>query len=444
MTKSADSRPIVASCLCLGLVDFFSQPTSDQIQAKQQFNSTLQTCFSELGKNNYWVRDFGEGALIVCPHSPEHALFLALRLQQLRLVGDTKPASLQLRTGLHLGSFRANDDLEGRTNYLGDGIATTQRIMGLAEPGEILASGSFVDAVVSLHGDYANMFVDPQSQPDSQGRNYTSYGVRPDSATVQRLLQDIRDHTEHASDHETPAHASPYEAAVTIIRNWFVPFNALVGTVTVVWATSQRLGLAPKWMETLGLALMLCGASLWLYLRFAAASRSAGSQTRIGPISARGFGGLMVAVGGLMALISWYSVHLADVVPPTVASPSATSTPALTMEASAPIGKAVASPTPTPTPTPVPKTDFTASEVRIRASEGPVAPAPTPSATPAERSAKVAPRTSKSAPSVDRSAARTPSDPNVERSRCTDQLIRSSLGDELSNSDKQELAKSCR
>ena len=152
----------------------------------------------------------------------------------------------------------------------------------------------------------------------------------------------------------------------------------------------------------------------------------------------------MVAVGGLMALISWYSVHLADVVPPTVASPSATSTPALTMEASAPIGKAVASPTPTPTPTPVPKTDFTASEVRIRASEGPVAPAPTPSATPAERSAKVAPRTSKSAPSVDRSAARTPSDPNVERSRCTDQLIRSSLGDELSNSDKQELAKSCR
>ena len=140
MTKSADSRPIVASCLCLGLVDFFSQPTSDQIQAKQQFNSTLQTCFSELGKNNYWVRDFGEGALIVCPHSPEHALFLALRLQQLRLLGDTKPASLQLRTGLHLGSFRANDDLEGRRNYLGDGIATTQRIMGLAEAGGILAS----------------------------------------------------------------------------------------------------------------------------------------------------------------------------------------------------------------------------------------------------------------------------------------------------------------
>jgi class 3 adenylate cyclase len=59
----------------------------------------------------------------------------------------------QLRIGIHAGSGYAYSDFNSRfysargiaNNVAGDGINITQRIMSLADPGEILVSGSFVD-----------------------------------------------------------------------------------------------------------------------------------------------------------------------------------------------------------------------------------------------------------------------------------------------------------
>lgn len=194
------SKTIVASSVFLDLVGFSKLSTTAQVLAKNQFNATLRLALAELGPSDYWVRDLGDGALIICPHSPEHALFLALKVHEEFLSCPRLPdlPELKLRIGLNLGVVKTNMDLEGRANFLGDGINATQRVMDFAQPGQILASRSFVDAIAFLHADYVDMFLEPQARQDKHGRTHDVYAVRPSLKTLERLRHEVTPHSEAA------------------------------------------------------------------------------------------------------------------------------------------------------------------------------------------------------------------------------------------------------
>lgn len=100
MKNPAASQAIVASSVFLELVDFSKLPMSVQVQTKNHFNATLRLGLSELGENNYWLRDQGDGTLIVCQNSPEHALFLALNVYNAFI-----SLALPLRAPLKIASF---------------------------------------------------------------------------------------------------------------------------------------------------------------------------------------------------------------------------------------------------------------------------------------------------------------------------------------------------
>ena len=438
------SQTVVASSVFMDLVGFSKLPTTAQVVAKNQFNATLKQALVELGIANYWVRDLGDGALLICPNSPEHALFIALAvLQAIHGLSTAQGPVFKLRIGLNLGVLKTNVDLEGRANYLGDGINATQRVMDFAQPGQILASRSFVDAVAYLHADYATLFQAPESKEDKHGRVHEVYALIPSEATLSRLREDVALHdipvahvtsTQPAvpvlSGAQGPAPViSVTEHFVTIIRNWFIPFNALFFTTGLVWAGFQRFGLSGSRAQWVGAGVIATGSGLWLITR-RVSGRLQLSASRERSASAIAF--LLIAVGSMVTLTAWVSLYFQQEapdlqVPALVAKPLE-----IPRSAVLPSGVTPAQQMPVPNGTPT----------------------SSPALTPQVPSAKPALSTAKPASTVARPNPRLPANGDAveslgsssatDRARCTALLNKSALGASISNAEKQEISQSCR
>jgi class 3 adenylate cyclase len=420
MAAPTASQTIVASSVFLDLVGFSKLSTTAQVQAKDRFNATLRESLDALGSPRYWVRDLGDGALIICPHSPEHALFVALQVQQAFSALAVEPGqpALALRIGLNLGVLKTNPDLEGRPNYLGDGINATQRVMDFAQPGQVLASRAFVDAVAFLHADYAAMFVAPQSRPDKHGRMHEVFAVEPAPSTLARLYAELSAPSPSgAAAPRPPAAAHPtsaMEQALTIIRNWFIPFNALLFTVGLVWAGFQRFGFSGDAVELFGAALGCLGVAVWWL-----------GRRKTGPFKA--LGGLLAALGGLVAVTGW--VAPGSVQPPAHAGAAPSGAPAAASPVALP-----------PLSRAVQPALAASAEAPATAALPPAQPVPpkvqSSTGKPRETPLPAAPRSAKLAPTAEPGTA--------DRARCTVLLNKSALGEVISAAEKQELMQSCR
>lgn len=427
MKKPALAQTIVASSIFIDLVDFSKLPTNTQVFAKDRFNATLGQALSRLGQSNYWVRDFGDGALIICPNSPEHALFLALKVHQeflLSVVGPGQP-TLELRIGLNLGVLKTNMDLEGRTNYLGDGINATQRLMEFAEPGQILVSRAFVDAVAYLHSDYANLFRTPQIRQDKHGRTHEVFAVDCSAPILTRLGEELKESqlAEPPVLLPSPVPAPPVsltEHTVNIIRNWFIPFNAVFFTVGVVWTGFQRFGLSGSRAQLIGATVMALGSILW-FIAHRVSNRWKISASRQRTGSAIGF--LLVAVGSMVTATAWISTYMKELPSPV----SAQSAPVrLPDSAGLVAGEEL-----------LPATPVASALVTV-----PQAVKPHP---PVARAAAVVATTPKLRSPANAESERSAVAPSlVDRARCTDLLNKTALGSSISTAEKLEISQSCR
>ncbi len=440
--KPKTSETIVASTVFLDLVGFSKLSTTSQVHAKDRFNEVLRRALSLLGSAHFWVRDLGDGALIICPHSPEHALFLALRVEQdiAALIVPAGEPALAIRTGLHLGVLKTNPDLEGRPNYLGDGINSTQRVMDFAQPGQILASRPFVDAIAQFHGDYATMFLSPAARPDKHGRIHEVYTVAPSAHALARLQSELAESASGA-DLGAPSRAvvnvaSPLapdgstvalQHASTVIKNWFIPVNALLFFAGILWTGFQRFGLSGTVVTAFGAVTAALGLLVWWV-----GKRRAASLT--GP------GVVLAAMGCMVGATGWISQ--------TAGTPAATSTP---------IATPIAAPTSTPAPNssaagPTPAPALTTSQAAGVQAAPAVAPAVPGSNTPPALQVRTtsAPEPARSAkkpialsPNADRKPPQSGTSERIS-DRCTVLLNKAALGETVPNSDIREMMQSCR
>jgi hypothetical protein len=95
-----------------------------------------------------------------------------------------------VRIGVNLGPVRLVKDINGQPNIVGDGINVAQRVMGFADPGQILVSRSYYDAVSRLSQEYAGMFHYQGSRTDKHVREHEVYaiGYPGDFTSTQRSL----------------------------------------------------------------------------------------------------------------------------------------------------------------------------------------------------------------------------------------------------------------
>ncbi len=185
------NKTIICSVIFLDIVEYSKKSVSEQISLKERFNAFLSIAIRDVPVNDRIILDTGDGAAISFLGDISDALHAALSMRSSLLnEGVRMEPPLLVRIGVNLGPVRLVKDINGQPNIVGDGINVAQRVMGFSDPGQILVSRSYYDAVSRLSQEYAGMFHYQGSRTDKHVREHEVYaiGYPGDFTSTQRKL----------------------------------------------------------------------------------------------------------------------------------------------------------------------------------------------------------------------------------------------------------------
>ena len=176
--EEKSNKTIICSVLFLDIAEYAKRTVADQISLKVRFNTYLSEAIADVPVVDRIILDTGDGAAINFLGDVEAALNAALRMRTNLLSEDPYLAPpLLVRIGINLGPVRLVRDINGQPNIVGDGINVAHRIMGFAEPSQILVSRSYYDAVSGLSPQYPGMFHYQGSRTDKHVREHEIYAI---------------------------------------------------------------------------------------------------------------------------------------------------------------------------------------------------------------------------------------------------------------------------
>ncbi len=171
-------KTIICSVLFLDIVEYSRKSVSGQISLKERFNAYLSVAIRDVPIDDRIILDTGDGAAISFLGDISDALHAALSMRSSLLnEGVRMEPPLLVRMGINLGPVRLVKDINGQPNIVGDGINVAQRVMGFSDPGQILVSRSYYDAVSRLSQEYAGMFHYQGSRTDKHVREHEVYAI---------------------------------------------------------------------------------------------------------------------------------------------------------------------------------------------------------------------------------------------------------------------------
>ena len=189
----------IGTVLFVDIVRYSDRPVSEQVELKTRFSALLATALEHSPAADRLVVDTGDGAALCFLGDPEDALFAANSLRS-GVLDQAAPPALELRLGINLGPVRIVKDINGHTNVLGDGINVAQRVMGFAQPNQILVSRSYYDMVSRLSPEYGQLFHYVGLHRDKHVREHEVYEVQ---------LAPVAPTTAHSVEPTPPAAVAP-------------------------------------------------------------------------------------------------------------------------------------------------------------------------------------------------------------------------------------------
>jgi hypothetical protein len=176
--EDRSNKTIICSVLFLDIVGYSKKSVTGQISLKDRFNTYLSEAIHDVPVTDRIILDTGDGAAVNFLGDVESALTAALRLRTSLLSEDPNlEPQLLVRIGINLGPVRLVRDINGQPNIVGDGINVAQRVMGFADPSQILVSRSYFDAVSRLSAQYTGMFHYQGSRTDKHVREHEVYAI---------------------------------------------------------------------------------------------------------------------------------------------------------------------------------------------------------------------------------------------------------------------------
>ncbi len=170
-------KTIICSVLFLDIVEYSRKSVSGQISLKERFNAYLSVAIRDVPIDDRIILDTGDGAALSFLGDVGDALQVALSMRESLREGLHMEPPLLVRMGVNLGPVRLIRDINGQPNIVGDGINVAQRVMGFADPGQILVSRTYYDAVSRLSPEYAGMFHYQGSRTDKHVREHEIYAI---------------------------------------------------------------------------------------------------------------------------------------------------------------------------------------------------------------------------------------------------------------------------
>jgi class 3 adenylate cyclase len=166
----------ICTVVFVDIVQYSRESVSRQAELKAWFADILAGALQHTPAADRRVVDTGDGAALCFLGDPEDALFTANALRTRAL--EAPEQRVELRLGINLGPVRVVKDVNGRENVIGDGINVAQRVMGFAEPNQILVSRSYFEVVSRLAPDYGNLFQYAGLHKDKHVREHEVYEVQ--------------------------------------------------------------------------------------------------------------------------------------------------------------------------------------------------------------------------------------------------------------------------
>lgn len=260
----------LVSFLFINLVAHANESTTCEQKLKTALISRLNTALEPLPRACYRVRDTGDGAVVAFLSVPEQPLYVALALwRACSETGDAGSLSFQrLRIGVNIGTVKEVPDLEGRANFVGDGINSAKRAQSLAKPGQILASRNFFDALAHLDMDYSRLFTPTGAGDDKHHRPDELYDLHFEQAAFDKLTYEMQQGQAPVVEPTTPP-TSPLKAAmgqmVDLVRLWFVPVNIVGAFVTLYVNAIGKITEQSSGLTRTGLVLLLFSLIMGLF-----------------------------------------------------------------------------------------------------------------------------------------------------------------------------------
>src|SRR5512135_454536 len=198
--EERENKTIICSVLFLDIVEYSKKSVSGQISLKERFNAFLSIAIRDVPVNDRIILDTGDGAAISFLGDISDALHAALSMRSSLLnEGVRMEPPLLVRIGVNLGPVRLVKDINGQPNIVGDGINVAQRVMSFSDPGQILVSRSYYDAVSRLSQEYAGMFHYQGSRTDKHVREHEVYAIGyPGDFTSTQRSASIKQRVENA------------------------------------------------------------------------------------------------------------------------------------------------------------------------------------------------------------------------------------------------------
>lgn len=171
------AKTIICGVLFLDIVEYSRKTVSGQISLKERFNAYLSLAIRNVPVDDRIILDTGDGAALSFLGDVEDALQVALSMRESLRAGMQMEPPLHVRMGLNLGPVRLVTDINGQINVVGDGINAAQRVMGFADPGEILVSRPCYDALSRLSSQHGRMFRYRGARTDKHLREHEIYAI---------------------------------------------------------------------------------------------------------------------------------------------------------------------------------------------------------------------------------------------------------------------------
>lgn len=174
------NRTWLCTVLFLDIVDYSKLTVDQQILVKKNFSTVVSDALTGLPDQDCIKLDTGDGIAICYLGAPEEVLYVALALRD-TFIDVKKICSIYygVRMGINLGPVRILDDINGQRNIIGDGINVAQRIMGFAQPNQLLVSRTYYEMVNCISEEYQNLFNYAGIHNDKHVRQHTVYEVVP-------------------------------------------------------------------------------------------------------------------------------------------------------------------------------------------------------------------------------------------------------------------------
>lgn len=441
--------------ICLHPVGVSSLSVAEKVIWQEQFNALLGKVLAGVLAQDRVVLPLGDGVSISFLRDPECALTVALRLQ-----GDMNSGACKaMPVGINLGSMQFVDNSSGMPSLLGEGISIAESVMRAASNGDILVSRSFYESVSYLSADHKAVFSPAGGYTDRDGRHCELLRLGTPSPQLLARLESLWVATGPSVAVDVQPAAVPLttqQHVLKTISTWFSPFNVLVTFVGLSITGLERLVPGGS-LTRIGFFVSVSIASIlailfllqtmqwprWYWTRPGAMMR-----TTLASRSATVLVGLMAAMFGVGVLVLSHHVPESSAAVPANATPkvSISTSPSTVTPLVAPIVNPavvtgnVSVPTVTPTVT-------STSPIMVE---------------PVKTSAKI-PLASSSTPSGQQAAAKikaSPSHPaernvldlpvpqykkaSVQNDKCSEIVMRSSVGIPLTENDHELLRTQCR